>query len=64
MRSRYIEINHELMSLIIKLKNEPFNDRDIIEKIKILIKSHERNFPNRYKHQNTYSDELTNFKLF
>jgi len=64
MRSRYIEINHELMSLITKLKNEPFNDRDIIEKIKILIKSHERNFPNRYKHQNTYSNDLTNFKLF
>ena len=64
MRSRYIEINHELISLITKLKNEPFNDRDIIEKIKILIKSHERNFPNRYKHQNTYSNDLTNFKLF
>ena len=64
MRSRYIEINHELMSLITRLKNEPLNDRDIIEKIKILIKSHESNFPNRYNHQNTYSNELTNFKLF
>ena len=64
MRSRYIEINHELMSLITKLKNDHFNDKDIIEEIKSLIKSHERKFPNRYKHQNTYSDKFSNFKLF
>jgi len=64
MRSRYIEINHELISLITKLENNNFNDKNTIDQIKNLIENHKKKFPNRYENQNTYSDKLSNFKLF
>lgn len=64
MRSKYVEINHELISLITKLENNNFDDNNTIDQIKSLIDIHNKKFPDRYKHQNTYSDQLNNFKLF
>ena len=55
-------INLLLIPLITKSINKAFNERNIIQKKKSLIKSDERNFPNKYKYQNTYSEKLNNFK--